>query len=64
MVQENQEEEQDTKRVANRSHSARRSRAAAVHNQSERVTIWSLRHGCYLEVCSILEKFYCRSGSI
>uniref|UniRef100_A0A9I9CDG6 BHLH domain-containing protein n=1 Tax=Cucumis melo TaxID=3656 RepID=A0A9I9CDG6_CUCME len=33
---ENQEEEQDTKRVANRSHSARRSRAAAVHNQSER----------------------------
>ncbi|KAG6607474.1 transcription factor PIF7-like [Cucurbita moschata] len=33
---ENQEEEQDVKRGASRSHSARRSRAAAIHNQSER----------------------------
>lgn len=40
MLQENQEEEQDTKRGAS---SGRRSRAAAVHNQSERVTISSLK---------------------
>ncbi|XP_022137545.1 LOW QUALITY PROTEIN: transcription factor PIF7-like [Momordica charantia] len=33
---ENQEEEQDTKRGVSHSHSARRSRAAAIHNQSER----------------------------
>lgn len=42
-VQENQDEDRETKgeSAGARSNSTRRCRAASVHNQSERVTIWT-----------------------
>lgn len=44
-MQENQDEDRETKaKSAGRSNSTRRNRAAAVHNQSERVIILNCCH--------------------